>query len=384
MAKAHRPVRVAFCLDSFAIGGTELNAVRTAEAFDPGRVELFVTHLQTRGPLIDRYRKLGVPMYHVPIPNLHSPRTVAQGLRLARQLRRWDVDVVHSHDIYCNIFAVPFARLAGRRGVIASRRWQYEAPRPQLVKLNRLCSLLAHRVLANSTGVADLLVRQEGVARGRIVEVPNFLSESAFACEDDARRLARRRAWGVPDGAFVVGIVARLTPVKNHRLLLEAAARLDGCFHFVLVGDGPARGELEAMAEALGVADRVHFVGEVISPANQHQYFDASVLCSTSEGFPNSLIEAMAIARPVVATPVGGVTDALVPDINGILVPVDDPVPLAQALARLQADPSLRDRLGQAGLAIARSNYEKSFVVGRLCALYEELAGLGDELPIRA
>ncbi len=372
---ARRRLRVAFCLDSFAIGGTELNAVRTAEAFDPDRIELFVTHLQTRGPLIERYRKLGVPMRHLPIPNLYSPRTARQGLALARQLRDWDVDVVHSHDIYCNIFAVPWARLAGRCGVIASRRWLYEAPRPELVRANRWCSRLAHRVLANSTGVAALLENEEGVSPDRIVEIPNFLSESAFEREGEDARAAQRRAWGVPDGAFAVGLVARLSPVKNHGLLLEAAARLDGKFHVVLVGDGPSRAALEARARELGLADRVHFAGEVVSSRNQHQYFDASVLCSTSEGFPNSLIEAMAVARPVVATPVGGVKDALVDGVNGLLVPLDDPAPLAGALARLEADVSLRRRLGEAGLATARGKFEKARVIGTLCALYETLAG---------
>ena len=368
-----RRLRVAFCLDSFAIGGTELNAVRTAEAFDPERIELFVTFLQSRGPLIDRYRNLGVPMRHVPIPNLYSPRTVRQGVALARQLRDWDVDVVHSHDIYCNIFAVPWARFAGRRGVIASRRWLYEAPRPELVRANRYCSRLAHRVLANSKGVVTLLEKEEGVSPARIVEIPNFLSESAFERVDEAARGAQRRAWGVPDGAFVVGMVARLSPVKNHGLLLEAVARLDGRLHVVLVGDGPSRAALEARAGELGIADRLHFLGEVVSGRNQHQYFDASVLCSTSEGFPNSLIEAMAVERPVVSTPVGGVNDAIVDGVNGLLVPIDNPDALADAIRRLEADPRLRGRLAAAGLATTRVRYREAVVLEGLVGLYDSL-----------
>src|SRR5436190_18534041 len=118
-----RRVRVAYCLDSFAIGGTELNAVRTAEALDPNRVELSIFHLQTRGPLRSRYERLGLRMAHVPIPNLYSPRTALQGIRLANALRRENVDVIHSHDIYCNVFVVPWARLLTSSSTIASRRW---------------------------------------------------------------------------------------------------------------------------------------------------------------------------------------------------------------------------------------------------------------------
>jgi glycosyltransferase involved in cell wall biosynthesis len=370
-----RRIRVAYCLDSFAIGGTELNAVRTAEALDPRRVELSVFHLQAHGPLRSRYERLRVPMTHVPIPNLYSYRTAAQGIRLAGLLRRQQVDVVHSHDIYCNIFVVPWARLLSGSAVIASRRWGLQASRRELAKVNRWSSTLAHRVLANSAGVARLLTSGEGVPRDKIVQIPNFLSESAFAETADAVRSSQRRAWGLPDGAFAVGIVARLSPVKNHALVLRAVARLGERIHLVLIGDGPARPDLEELARRLRITSRVHFVGEVVSQRNLHAPLDVSVLCSLSEGFPNSLIEAMAAARPVVATPVGGVTDVVVHGVNGLLVPTDDPGPLADALSSLEADARLRVRLGEAGREAVRAKFRQEVVIERLCELYEALAG---------
>ena len=193
-----RRIRVAFCVDSFAIGGTELNAVRTAEALDPVRIDLRIFHLQTRGPLRSRYERLGLCMTHVPIANLYSPRTAVQGVRLANLLRRENVDVVHSHDIYCNIFAVPWARLLSACSIIASRRWGHKASRPELAAANRWSSMLAHRVLANSSGVAGLLAREEGVPRKKIVEIPNFLGEDAFEVAEEAACIAQRRAWGFP------------------------------------------------------------------------------------------------------------------------------------------------------------------------------------------
>jgi glycosyltransferase involved in cell wall biosynthesis len=371
---APRRVRVAYCLDSFEIGGTELNAVRVAEALDPGRIELRIFHLQTRGPLRSRYERLGLRMTHVPIPNLYSPRTAAQGVRLAELLRRDRVDVMHSHDIYCNIFAVPWARLLGNCSVIASRRWGPRASRPELATANRWSSKLAHRVLANSSGVAGLLARDDRVPAKKIVEIPNFLSEDAFDGTDEAARAAQRRSWGVPEGAFAVGIVARLAPVKNHAMLLRAMAQLDARFHLVAIGEGPLRPGLEELARSLGIETRVHFVGEVISPRNLHQCLDVSVLCSVSEGFPNSLIEAMAAARPVVATPVGGVVDAVTHGVTGILVAVDDPAALAQALRMLQADPPLRQRLGEAAREAVGRKFRQAVVIEKLSSLYEMLA----------
>ena len=367
-------IRVAFCLDSFAIGGTELNAVRTAEALDPNRIDLCIFHVHAQGPLRTRYERLGVPMTHVPIPSLYSPRTAFQGMRLAGLLRRENIDVVHSHDIYCNIFVVPWARILSSCSIIASRRWGTQASRPGLAMVNRWSSLLADRVLANSSGVARLLDAEEGVPRNKIVEIPNFLAESAFEVANEAVRAAERRAWGLPDGAFAIGIVARLSPVKNHALLLRAVAQLDARFHLVVIGDGPSRSDLEGLARRLDIGSRVHFRGEVVSPHNLHQCFDVSVLCSLSEGFPNSLIEAMAAARPVVATPVGGVTDAVAHGVTGILVPVDDPAPLVDALRLLEADALLRTRLGEAGREAVRLKFRQEVVIEKLSALYEMLS----------
>ncbi len=360
-----RRVRVVYCLDSFMIGGTELNAVRTAEALDLDRFELSVLHLRTDGPLRARYERLGVRMVHFQIPNLYSPRTAIQGMRLAKLLRSWNVDVVHTHDIYCNIFAVPWVRLLGKCSIIASRRWWYEAPRPELVTLNRWSYRLAHRVLANSRSIAGLLAREEGVSPNKIVEIPNFLAESAFEVMDEARRLAQRQAWGLPDKAFAIGIVARLSPVKNHVLLFRAAGQLDSRFHLIVIGDGPSRTELEELARRLRIESRVHFLGELVSPLNLHQFLDVSVLCSTSEGFPNSLIEAMAVARPVIATPVGGVADVVADGVTGILVPVQDPTPLVGALRMLEADLLLRTRLGEAGREAVRARYHQQMVIER-------------------
>ena len=373
--RSARPIRVAFCLDSFAIGGTELNAVRTAEALDPERIELSVFHLQAHGPLRARYERLGVPMTHVPIPNLYSPRTAVQGMRLAKMLRHRNMDVVHSHDIYCNIFVVPWARIFTQCSIIASRRWWYEAPRPGLVRINRMSSVLAHRVLANSSGVAGLLACDERVPLEKIVEIPNFLAVSAFDTVDAFERLKQRRAWGLPDGAFAVGIVARLSPVKNHVLLIAAMAKLDERFHLVIVGDGPSRAELETLTQKLKLEFRVHFTGELVSDRNLHQFLDVSVLCSLSEGFPNAIIEAMAAARPVIATPVGGVIDAVTNDVTGLLVPVDDPAPLADALRTLEADSSLRARLGNAGREAVKAKFSQEFVIEKLSSLYETLSG---------
>ena len=156
MSSAHR-IRVAYCLDSFDTGGTELNAVRTIEQIDRQRYDVSFICLSNRGALAERVRAAGVPIHEFPIRGLVSPSTMRTGLRLARFLRTQRIDVLHAHDIYSNIFAVPWARMAGVPLVIASRRWWHAVNRPVHLQMNRLTYRMAHRVLANSESVGRLV-----------------------------------------------------------------------------------------------------------------------------------------------------------------------------------------------------------------------------------
>jgi glycosyltransferase involved in cell wall biosynthesis len=366
-------LRVGYCVDSLAIGGSELNAVRTVEALDRQRFQVTVFHLHETGPLRARYEALGLQLLHLPIGRLYSPRTAAQGVRFLRLLRREGIEVVHTHDLYSNIFAAPWARLAGCR-VIASRRWLDAVPRPGLVPLNRWSYRCAHRVVVNSSMVARLMIDTERVPAARVVELPNFLEERAFHHVAAEVRSARRHSWGVPQGAFVVGTVANLTPVKNHAMVLRALQRLDEDVHLVLIGAGPSRRALEDLARELEVDGRVHFAGQLLETENLHQFFDVSVLCSRSEGFPNAVIEALAAGCPVVATPVGGVPEVITDRQTGLLVPVDQPQALAASVQELRRDATLRRRLSEAGLARARGKYHQTLVIARLEALYQDLA----------
>jgi glycosyltransferase involved in cell wall biosynthesis len=368
-------IKVVYCLDTLQIGGTELNAVRTAERLDRSRFDLRVVHLHQDGPLLARYHALGVPLRHLPITSLLGARTAAQGVSLAGYLRRERVDIFHSHDIYCNIFGVPWARLAGVPAVVASRRWWDASPRPSQQAANRLAYRFAHQVLANSPSVARL-VEEEGVSRRRVKSIPNFVDDAAFAALPHDERLAGRRELGVPDDGLAVGVVARLVPVKDHATLIRAAALLAADYprlHLVLVGDGDTRPALEALAAELLPADRVHFTGTRGNDVNLHQLFDVSVLSSLSEGFPNSVVEAMAASRPVVATSVGGTADAVIDGETGFLVPPRDPAAMAAGLRRLLDDEQLRRTMGRAGSDRARREYHAASVIGTLSTWYESL-----------
>lgn len=369
-------VRLAFFVDSLHTGGSELNAIRTLERLDRSRFDITVFHLGAEGPLLARYSALGVPMVRVALRSFHHPSALRAGWQFRRELRARRIQVLHAHDIYSNIFAVPWARLAGTPVVIASKRWHQAVPSRLHAAANRLASRGATAVLANSEAVARSLREEDGVAARRIEVIPNFVDAAAFMPPDPARRSGQLAGWGVPPGARVVGVVARLSDVKDHATFLRAMVPVVERFpdvHGLLLGEGPHRPAIEALVGQLGLAGRVHLAGEVAPSPNPHGWLDLSVLTSRTEGFPNSLVEAMAAGRPVVATRVGGVPDAVVHGETGLLVPPADPAALTTALGELLENPGRAAALGAAGRLRAEALYHVDRVIPRLAAWYESL-----------
>ena len=370
------PVRIAYCIDTMQIGGTELNALRTAERIDRSRFEISIISLQPDGPLADRYRAAGIPVHPYRLTSLYAANSLRQGLRLAAWLHRERIEILHCHDLYANLFAAPWGRIARVRTVITSRRWLHALPNRQLEIANRIMFRVGHWVLVNSAAVAESVATTDRVPRGRVLEVSNFVGEGAFAPLPAITAREIRGELGIPDDAFVVGCIARLAPVKDHATLLRAVRLLAARWprlHLMLVGDGESRPALESLATELGIGDRVHFAGFRANEPNLHHLFDVSALTSLSEGFPNSLVEAMAAGRPVIATAVGGNVDAVRPE-TGFLVPVGAPADVASAVERLMSDDTFRTRMGTAGREVAYAEYHAGSVIPKLEQLYLKLA----------
>lgn len=365
-------IKVVHCISNFRIGGTELNMVRTLERLDRSEFDVRVVALQDDGPLRERISRLAIPIEVFSFARANSPLSTAA--RLISWLRRFAPDVVHCHDRYSNTFVVPQARLAGVPLVIASRRWWTAMPGGFYRTGNRLAYRLAHRVIANSPAVARLLV-DEAVPAGRIVVVPNFVDQESFAELAPEAICEARRSFGIPEGAFVVTAVAILRPEKDLQSLIRAVGLLapgHPDLHLLLVGSGPSEHALRDEAASAGLTDRVHFAGHLPQAPNPHQFGDLSVLCSLHEGFPNSIVEAMAAGKAVVATDVGGIPDAVSEGRTGLLVPPATPSALAAAIERLIGDRELRECMGNAAKAEARRAYRADTVITKLQSIYRE------------
>lgn len=374
------PLRVAFCIDNMNPGGTELNALRTAPHLLAAGVELSVFCLSDSGPLLERYGALGVRVDALPLRSLYGRSALAAGRKMRRIVKDRGIGIVHAHDFYSNIFAGPWVRSAGAR-FIASRRW-WEGPASRAQRwANRASYLLADRIVANAPRIAALLTDLERVPKGRVVVIPNFVDDVAFDQPPAGwvDRIAHELA--LPEERVVIGVVANLSAIKDHATLLTAVASLaleHPSLHVVLVGnDGGSRAGLERLSGELGLATRVHFAGHLPNLPSPHHLFDISVLTSISEGMPNSLIEAMAASRPVVATAVGAVPDAVSEGETGFLVPQRNAAVLSERLTSLINDEALRRRLGEAGRVRAEEGHRAPAAIEPLLDVYRSLSGTG-------
>lgn len=252
--------------------------------------------------------------------------------------------------------------------------------------------------------------RKEQVAvirEGQFAIIPLGLDTSVFA-HWESRRQAARQGLGISDTDLAVGIVGRLTEIKNHALFLEVAALYKKSVgsgvtktndqqrvRFVIIGDGHLRRSLEEQASALGLQDDVIFTGLRDDPESFYSALDVVALTSLNEGTPLTLIEAMANARPIIATAVGGVVDLLgncdSPTVDagdekfgesgytvcerGVSVASNDANNFCEGLNFLLEREQLRREMGERGRAFVEQNYSRERLVADVLALYHELLG---------
>src|SRR6266850_1071227 len=197
----------------------------------------------------------------------------------------------------------------------------------------------AHRIIANSESGARWLVAR-GVPAGLVEVIPNGIDVDRYQ-PDAPGRAAVRAEWGIVASECLVGMVARLDPIKDHEILLVAVSSLVFRFpamRLVCVGDGPAKyvSVLSAVADCLGLSGRLIWAGSRADTAAVFSAFDIAVSCSSSEGFPNTVAEAMACGTPCVVTDVGD--SALIVGDTGVVVHPRDPRALAEAISTLATE----------------------------------------------
>jgi glycosyltransferase involved in cell wall biosynthesis len=291
---------------------------------------------------------------------------------LFRALRRERIDVLHTHAFGQNAWGSLLGRLAGVPVVIAhehNRDFNGRALHPVIDR--ELIARCAGAMIVVSGEAQRRMVQVERVPPERLVLLPNGVRALP---RGDGRALRADLGIGTDDP--VVGTVCIIRSEKALDVLVRAAALLARGFpglRLLIAGTGPDRERVEAVTEQVGLSDRVHFAGARTDVHDVLAAIDVAVICSDYEGSPRSILEFMDAGKPIVATEVGGIPEAIEDGVHGLLVPPRDEEALATALGRVLADLDLGREMGARARDRCRREFSLDRTVESLQRLYEEL-----------
>jgi len=305
-----------------------------------------------------------------------------------RRLRALKPGLLHIHHVWpsADRYLPTIARNAGVPHLIVTEHIVGHPNSRSQRALKRMELADADAVTAVSQAVGHSLVRDYGVARNRVKVVPN----GADLPDEDAewpraRMIRSEMGTGMYRPLWVCA--ARLEEQKGHTILLDALAKLRQSgldFTVAFAGDGSLRTALEERAAGLGLASRVRFLGQLDEVGPWLQAADAVVLPSLWEGLPLTLLEAMARGRPVIASAVGGVPEAVEDGVHGRLVPAGNAEALANALAEFHRAPDAARQMGARAVDRVREQFTWQRVVENFEAVYDDVLGLASFAPTRA
>jgi glycosyltransferase involved in cell wall biosynthesis len=365
--------RVLFVLTSAVRGGVEEVVLSLLRRLD--RRE-FAVALAAPGRLLAAVRPdlEGVEIETAAVA-AHSWLAVRDVATLARLIREFRPDVVNPHLFRSTLVAAPLARALGVGRVVETyhgrEAWRRGPLKGRFV-VDRVVTRCVHRIIAVSAAARDFLVQAKGIPPDKVVVVPNGRDLSRF--QPGRGGASVRSELGLRPDQPVLGIVGRLEPQKGHAVALRALRRVVDArpdVTLVIAGDGSLRDSLQRLTEELGLGRHVLFVGYRSDVPSVLDAVDVLVLPSFYEGMPLTAIEAMAMARPVVATRVDGTGEVVEDGITGRLVPVGDTEALGDAVLSLLMHPELAKSYGSAGRQRAIDHFDVATQVARTASLYK-------------
>lgn len=369
-----RVTRVMQVTHDLAVGGLQRVVETLCTTIDRSRFEVAVLCVRDRGPLADRLAAQGVP-----VTLLERPRgrpDYLPFLRIARVLRAFSADVVHTHNTEPLIGAGIASLLAGTRTLVHTDHARPFPDKRRYMVMEHLLSYRAYRVVGVSDDTTRNLRRYERIPRRKLLTIENGIAGASYDVRIDTA--AKRRALGIGERGPVIGLGARIEEQKGILYLLQALVLLRPRFPditLLVAGTGSALPPLEQAARELGVADHVRFLGVRMDMPELLQLFDVYAMPSVWEGLPMALLEAMAAGCPVVASDVGGIPTALTDGVTGTLVPPRDPDALAAAIGSLLQDAARRDRYRAEARRAFRERFSAEAMTRRYEALYLRRGG---------
>lgn len=353
------------------IAGTEKLLLSLADKYDKGKFEMVFCTFAREGCFHEEMKRMHHQALSLTDQNLSGYLFILS--KLISLLRKNKFDIIHTHLFHASLLGQIVARIPPGSRTILTRHysdfmWVYGG----VVKrnLDRLSAILADRIIAVSNAVRDTLINTEHIDPNKIVRVYNGIDlesigkvkKDNFFCNKHIR----------------LGCIGTLHPCKGHKFLLEAVAQLRDEFkniELIIVGDGILRNYLERICAQLGIGDIVSFLGFQSNVFDSLGNMDIVIQPSVKEGFGITLLEAMAMERPVVASSVDGIPEIVVNNETGILVPPQDSDAIAKAIRYLIKNPNIAVAMGKRGRKRVEDHFTIDKMISEYSSLYEAMTG---------
>ena len=353
-------------------GGTERQVLELLLGLDRSRYRPVFVALQSSG-----YIERGDFPCDTRVLNIHGvlgPQAVLKMLKLALDILRSNIELVHVYFNDAAILAPFFCKLGGAR-VITSRRDMGFWYTPRVVSALRVSNLFVDRIAVNSNAVKSNVVNVEKYPERRIKVIYNGLNENRMESDKEPYF---RETYKIGQGDLIVGTVSNLYDVKRPKDLIQAFKAVNERMkrvHLVLVGGGPKEIEpLKMYADKLNIKKEfIHFTGRIKNPIAIIKHFDVCVSCSESEGLSNAIIEYMACAKPIVCTNVGGNPEIIRNGYNGFLVDMGSILHLTERICAVLSDNQLGKTLGEHGRELYLSEFTSDIMIKKYIELYDNV-----------
>ncbi len=364
------PLRILQVCWPSLIGGVERNLIEYADAFQRRGNYVVTTSIEGEGPLSEAFKKRNLPFIAL---GMTRPLRISRFLLLIKIIIEQKFDVIHIYGFKAQLLTTYFAKFLRIPVVIVGLRstgdWRKQ--------YNRIIEIPTYPFIngwiAVSNEVKEAFIKREKFPPSKIKVVHNGINTQLFCPVSPEQYQSLRNQKKIPDDIFLIGYVANLKEDKGHDVLIDALALLKkrfSRFKVLLVGIDYLKGEIQKYARERNLTKEIEFMGYIEEVRPILSMLDLFVIPSLIEGLPMSLLEAMAVGIPVIATPVGGIPEVIVNEKNGILVPIKDPERLSNKILELMQNKKLRADLALNALQTIKEKFSLDSKITEILKFY--------------
>lgn len=369
---ADNKIKVIHILSCLDVGGAEVLVLNLLKKLDRTRYSPVVCSLEIGGKLEKEFKDAGIPVYAA---NKREGIDFSLPMKLAKIIIGSKADIVHTHNMAPWLYGGVASKILSSKILIHTEHANLYNHQRRLILAEYWLAKITDKIIADAKKVADFLSDKENINRNKIQIVFNGVDIDKYDCRY-SNAVSKRHELSIADDEVIIGIVARLSMVKDHKNLLDAFSIILNAISnakLLVIGDGELREDLVAYTRMKGIQERVLFLGNRRDIPELLRLMNVFVLCSISEGLPITLLEAMAAGLPVVATDVGGNREVVIDRKSGFLVPPKDPQRLAEAIATILKDKKMARRFGENGIIRCKELFSLDGMVKKYSELYESV-----------